>query len=200
MPIDTVNVNVTKTGGVLTSSVTFNTRVPTTFMQILGSDEHADFAGTATARYETPSYMDFYMLLDNTPFDGRRCNDRPISTKMKSATAAGHDGGQDKNCAFACHIVSTAGVEDKNSYYNVARNNGVTIRIDVVAAAVKALMQKAHRHADGRQPVPRRRLHLRQDRAGCQALQGRRSQRQSQRRRFGHDRHRTDEHSVPELQ
>jgi Flp pilus assembly protein TadG len=140
LPI-TVNVNVTKTGGVLTSSVTYSTRVPTTFMQILGQTS-MPIAGSATARYETPSYMDFYMLLDNTPSMGVGATTADI-TKMKAATAAGHDGGQDANCAFACHIVSTAGVEDKNSYYNVARNNGVTIRIDVVAAAVKALMQKA---------------------------------------------------------
>jgi Flp pilus assembly protein TadG len=139
-PVD-VNVAVTKTAGVLTSSVTFRASVPTTFMQILGQT-NMPISGTATARYETPSYMDFYMLLDNTPSMGVGATADDI-TKMKNATAAGHDGGQDKSCAFACHIVSTAGVEDKNSYYNVARNNGVTIRIDVVAAAVKALMQKA---------------------------------------------------------
>ncbi|WP_183830482.1 hypothetical protein, partial [Rhizobium sp. BK377] len=99
-------------------------------------------SGTATAQYETPSYMDFFMLLDNTPSMGVAATAADI-TAMKKATANGHDGGKDKNCAFACHIVSEQGVEDKKSYYNVARNNGVTIRIDVVAAAVKALMAKA---------------------------------------------------------
>jgi Flp pilus assembly protein TadG len=140
LPVN-VQVNVAKTGGVLTSSVTFNARVSTTFMQVLGQTS-MPISGAATARYETPSYMDFYMLLDNTPSMGVGATASDIAT-MKTATAAGHDGGKDKSCAFACHIVSTSGVEDKNSYYNVARNNGVTIRIDVVAAAVKALMQKA---------------------------------------------------------
>jgi Flp pilus assembly protein TadG len=139
-PID-IQVDVTKTAGVLTSAVSFNTRVPTSFMQILGQTS-MPISGTATARYETPAYMDFFMLLDNTPSMGVAATQTGID-KMKSVTASGHDGGQDKNCAFACHIVSTAGVEDKKSYYNVARNNGITIRIDVVAQAVKALMARA---------------------------------------------------------
>jgi Flp pilus assembly protein TadG len=139
-PID-VSVDVAKTGSALTSSVTFQTRVPTTFMQILGQTS-MPISGTATARYETPSYMDFYMLLDNTPSMGVAATQADIE-KMKKVTANGNATGGDKNCAFACHIVSTAGVEDKSSYYNVARNNGITIRIDVVAQAVKALMAKA---------------------------------------------------------
>lgn len=135
-PID-VKVDVTKTGNALTSAVTFSTRVPTTFMQVLGQTS-MPISGAATARYETPAYMDFYMLLDNTPSMGVGATQADID-KMLKVTKSGSEG----TCAFACHIVSEAGVEDKSSYYNIARNNGVTIRIDVVAAAVKALMAKA---------------------------------------------------------
>ncbi|ARM87396.1 Flp pilus assembly TadG-like protein [Rhizobium sp. CIAT894] len=137
----TVDISVQKKGGTLSSTVSFNAAMPTTFMQVMGFDEIA-VTGAATAQFETPSYMDFFMLLDNTPSMGVGATTDDIAA-MKKATANGHDGGKDKNCAFACHIVSEKGVEDKNSYYNVARNNGVTIRIDVVAAAVKALMAKA---------------------------------------------------------
>lgn len=137
----TVEISVQKQGGTISSTVSFSATMPTTFMQVLGFHEIA-ISGTATAQYETPSYMDFFMLLDNTPSMGVGATTDDI-TAMKKATANGHDGGKDKNCAFACHIVSEKGVEDKKSYYNVARNNGVTIRIDVVAAAVKALMAKA---------------------------------------------------------
>ncbi|RWX10333.1 pilus assembly protein [Rhizobium leguminosarum] len=137
----TVDISVQKKGGILSSTVSFNATMPTTFMQVMGFHQ-ITVSGTATAQYETPSYMDFFMLLDNTPSMGVGATPDDI-TAMKKATANGHDKGKDKNCAFACHIVSEKGVEDKNSYYNVARNNGVTIRIDVVAAAVKALMAKA---------------------------------------------------------
>ncbi len=45
-------------------------------------------------------------------------------------------------CAFACHIVNN-GVEDPNSYYNLAKQLGVTTRINVVAQATAALMDTA---------------------------------------------------------
>ncbi|MGR9188958.1 TadE/TadG family type IV pilus assembly protein [Rhizobium leguminosarum] len=137
----TVDISVQKKAGILSSTVSFNATMPTTFMQVMGLHQ-ITVSGTATAQYETPSYMDFFMLLDNTPSMGVGATADDI-TAMKKATENGHDGGKDKNCAFACHIVSEKGVEDKNSYYNVARKNDVTIRIDVVAAAVKALMAKA---------------------------------------------------------
>ncbi|MDR9773468.1 pilus assembly protein [Rhizobium hidalgonense] len=136
-----VDISVQKKGATLTSTVSFSAQMPTTFMQVLGFPQ-IPVSGTATAQYDTPSYMDFFMLLDNTPSMGVAATTDDI-TAMKKATANGHDGGKDKNCAFACHIVSEKGVEDKKSYYNVARENNVTIRIDVVAAAIKALMAKA---------------------------------------------------------
>ncbi len=41
-------------------------------------------------------------------------------------------------CAFACHDVSNS-----NSYYNLAKNLGVTMRIDVLRSATQDLMSTA---------------------------------------------------------
>ena len=142
MPVE-VQVTVTKTGGVIESHVTFNTVMPTTFMRVLGR-ESVNIGGYATARYQTPAFMDFYMLLDNTPSMGVAATPGDIK-KMEDATRNGNAKGGDKNCAFACHIVSESGVEDLNSYYNVAKKNDVTIRIDVVAQATAALMATAEK-------------------------------------------------------
>ena len=137
-----VAIDIVKTGGMLTSQVTYSTDVPTTFMSVLGRDT-MPVSGTATAAYQTPAFMDFYMLLDNTPSMGVGATPTDV-TNMKYATRNGYaGGGSDANCAFACHIVSQSGVDDPNSYYNVAKANGITTRIDVVAAATKALMAKA---------------------------------------------------------
>ncbi|TCU11838.1 putative Flp pilus-assembly TadE/G-like protein [Rhizobium sullae] len=136
-----VEVNVTKTGTVIESRVAFSAAMSTTFMQLLGR-ESVTVGGAATARYQTPSYMDFYMLLDNTPSMGVAATIEAIEN-MKNATRFGNAKGKDVKCAFACHIVSEQGVEDKNSYYNVALNNNIPIRIDVVAQATKALMETA---------------------------------------------------------
>jgi Flp pilus assembly protein TadG len=138
---------VTKTGAVIESRVDFSAVMPTTFMKVLGR-ESVTIGGTATARYQTPAFMDFYMLLDNTPSMGVAATKDDIA-RMMDATANGYRGpkntGADKKCAFACHIVSETGVVDPYSYYNVALNNNIPIRIDVVAEATKALMETAKR-------------------------------------------------------
>ncbi|TWF49727.1 TadE/TadG family type IV pilus assembly protein [Neorhizobium alkalisoli] len=144
----TVNVDITvaKVNGVITSHVTFDAAMPTTFMQVLGQTQIA-LSDTATAQYQTPSFQDFFMLLDNTPSMGVGATPTDVAN-MKKATANGYQGpgpnkGGDADCAFACHIVSTDGVDDPYSYYNVAKAKGITTRIDVVASATKALMATA---------------------------------------------------------
>lgn len=140
IPVD-VSIQLQKTNNVITSQVTYTATLPTTFMQILGKNE-ITVSNVATAVYATPSFMDFFMLLDNTPSMGVAATTEDIAN-MQYATRNGNSSGGDKNCAFACHIVSTAGVEDPSSYYNVALKNNITIRIDVVAEATKALMTTA---------------------------------------------------------
>jgi hypothetical protein len=131
LPID-VALNVTKTGSNLSAKLTFTAQIPTTFLRVIGKDS-IQMSGTATAVYQTESFIDFYMLLDNTPSMGVGATPADVN-KLVNATS-------DK-CAFACHIVAD-GVDDPNSYYNLARKIGATIRIDVVAKATAALMDEA---------------------------------------------------------
>lgn len=142
----TVDIQLLKTDNVITSRVAYQSTLPTTFMQVLGKMD-ITVSNVVTATYQTPSFMDFYMLLDNTPSMGVGASIAAIA-KMKNATRNGYqkpgnDKGKDANCAFACHIVSDSGVDDPYSYYNVAKANKIPIRIDVVAEAVKALMSSA---------------------------------------------------------
>lgn len=141
VPVD-VTIQLQKTNEVITSRVTYSAVLPTTFMQILGKKDII-VSDAATAQYQTPSFLDFYMLLDNTPSMGVGATPADIK-KLVAATVKGTDGkGKDANCAFACHIVSTTGVVNYNSYYYLAKSIGATIRIDVVADAVAALMKTA---------------------------------------------------------
>eukprot|EP00913_Durusdinium_trenchii_P008263 g7760.t1 len=136
-PID-VDIHLTKTDNVITSSVSYSAALPTTFMQILGKTD-ITVSSVATAQYQTPAFLDFYMLLDNTPSMGVGATPADVA-KLIAATA---NKSSDANCAFACHVVSTSGVVDYNSYYYLAKAIGATIRIDVVADAVAALMTTA---------------------------------------------------------
>jgi len=141
MPLD-VSIKVTRLNGQITSTATFTAQIPTTFMRILGKDA-IDVSGTATAAYGTQSksYTDFYMLLDNTPSMGIAATSKEMQ-RMKSLTGA--NGG--RACAFACHLgwYDSNGKfnEDPNSTYIVARANNVKLRVDVVADAAAALINK----------------------------------------------------------
>lgn len=123
---------VVKKDNELTSKFSFTAAVPTTLSNILGQ-KVINISGNATAKYQTQIYRDFYLLLDNTPSMGVGATSSDVS-KLVANTS-------DK-CAFACHIVKN-GVNDKNSYYNLAKKLGVTVRINVVAKATANLMDTA---------------------------------------------------------
>ena len=130
--LDEIVAKVVKKNGRLYSIVDYRATVPTTLSRILGQDL-ISVAGQATVEYQTEVYRDFFLLLDNTPSMGVGATPVDVA-KMVAATP--------DDCAFACHIVKD-GVEDMNSYYNLAKSLGVTTRINVVAQAAAALMDTA---------------------------------------------------------
>ena len=128
-----LTVTVTKKGTILTSKVSFTADVQTS---ILGAFQGAigkgtmSISGSATASNEMPLYIDFYLLLDNTPSMGVGATTADIN-KMVANTA-------DK-CAFACHDLSANGKD----YYALAKKLGVQMRIDVLRSATQQLMDTA---------------------------------------------------------
>lgn len=121
-----LSIDVTKTANKLNSKVTFSASVPTTFMHILGQDS-ITISGSATAEYQTASFMDFYILLDNTPSMGVAATPTDVS-KLQDKTG----------CAFACHQMDQA-----SNNYTIAKSLGVAMRIDVVRQATQALTDTA---------------------------------------------------------
>lgn len=126
--ISNVDITITRSGKVLTSSLTFTAEVPTAFMRVLGRDS-ITISGTATGTYQTNAFIDFYMLLDNTPSMGLAATTADIAT-MKRNTS--------DQCAFACHET-----ENPDNYYKLAKSLGVNMRIDVVRDATQAITHDA---------------------------------------------------------
>lgn len=141
LPLE-VAVDVERNGGAITSVVSFTAHMPTTFMALFGK-QHVSITGSATAAYgaQDKSYTDFYMLLDNSPSMGIAATTSEIK-RMKELTGA--DGG--RSCAFACHVgrwnQNGQFVDSEDRTYVIAKANKVTLRIDVVAQAAKALIHK----------------------------------------------------------
>jgi Flp pilus assembly protein TadG len=118
----------TKKASVITSTLQFSANMPTMFLSVIGKAT-VTVTGTSTATTNMPLYIDFYLLLDNSPSMGVGATPADVS-KMVNNTS-------DK-CAFACHDLN-----DSNNYYKLAKSLGVTTRIDVLRSATQSLMDTA---------------------------------------------------------
>jgi hypothetical protein len=119
---------VVKSGSTVTSTVSFSASINTMFLGVIGKTA-LSMSGTSTSTASMPLYVDFYLLLDNSPSMGVAATPADV-TKMVNNTS-------DK-CAFACHDYN-----DANNYYNLAKTLGVTTRIDVLRSATQSLMDTA---------------------------------------------------------
>lgn len=131
--LGTVDIDIQRKGHELVSELTFAATVPTSFLRVLGKDSFT-VTGTATATYQTNAFVDFYMLLDNTPSMGLAATEAGISLMERNT---------EKKCAFACHATA----EESDNTYATAKRLGVAMRIDVVREATQALTHDATEYA-----------------------------------------------------
>lgn len=126
----TASAAVSKSGLTITSVITYSINVPTSFLGLLNIPTW-QVAGTATATSNLSPYIDFYLLLDNTPSMGIGATQADITTMVNNTP---------DQCAFACHEMDTS----PNDYYNRAKYQlGVQMRIDVVRQAAQNLTTTA---------------------------------------------------------
>jgi hypothetical protein len=123
-----MSATVTKNGGTVTSTVQFSASVSTMFLGVIGRNT-ITVTGKSTATTTMPLYIDFYLLLDNSPSMGVGATPADVSTMVNNTA--------DK-CAFACHDLN-----DNNNYYKLAKTLGVTTRMDVLRTATQSLMDTA---------------------------------------------------------
>ena len=127
--VGSTSMKVTTSGTSRSAEIDYTANVPTAFMSIVGIDS-IPIHSTATASSAQPTYIDFYLLLDNSPSMGVAATPSDVSTMVNSTP---------DQCAFACHDTSTY----PNDYYGLAKRLGVTMRIDVVRSATQQLMDTA---------------------------------------------------------
>jgi len=126
--LSNMTATMTKASNVITSNVQFTATVPTMFLGLMGRSS-ITVTGTSTSKTDMPLYIDFYLLLDNSPSMGVGATPADV-TKMVNNTS--------DQCAFACHDLN-----DNNNYYKLAKTLGVTTRIDVLRTATQSLMDTA---------------------------------------------------------
>lgn len=133
---NSLNITVTDSVTARTVTGTASVVVNTAFMYMFGFPTMTVTA-SSSASASFPTYMDFYVLVDNSPSQGLGATTADMTT-LQNATS-------DK-CAFACHDTYTSSTKktlQTNSYYQIAKNKGVTMRIDVVRSATQSLTDTA---------------------------------------------------------
>ena len=114
------------------SVITVSAAYTPSFLGLIGQ-KSIKLNAVAQASDNIPVYMNFYMLLDNTPSMGLAATTTGQAALQKLTP---------DQCAFACHDVTNANA-NTNSYYTIARNNNIPLRIDNVALATQHLLTTA---------------------------------------------------------
>lgn len=140
-PVLTVNVG--NVGLVRTATVSYTANSSNAFPTLLGAPVWP-IRGAATASASGAPNINFYLLLDDSPSMGIAATANDI-TNMIAATKNQPSGSA--NCAFACHeahpnLDGGANSSTKDNL-TIARNNNITLRIDLVAQATASLMSTA---------------------------------------------------------
>jgi Flp pilus assembly protein TadG len=135
----TLNIAVTNVGLVRTVTASYTSASTNNFPILLGTPAwHIN--GTSSASASGAPNINFYLLLDDSPSMAIAGTPAGIATMVSHTSSQG-------GCAFACHETNSAadslgnpGGEDN---YALARNLGVTLRIDLLAQAAANLMSTA---------------------------------------------------------
>ena len=147
-PSTNLTVTVSDQGVKRTVTVSYTATSQTTFGGLVGAST-IPLSGTAQSVTQIPPNVDFYLLLDNSPSMAIAATTSDISTMVANTKPQG-------GCAFACHESNPQAdnLQNKNPQgqtdntidnYQLARNLGVTLRIDKLAQATQNLMTTAQK-------------------------------------------------------
>ncbi|MFI4973832.1 MAG: pilus assembly protein TadG-related protein [Caulobacterales bacterium] len=121
-------------------TLTYKAASPNAFASILGQPAFQIIGNSAATSGGAPN-IDFYVLLDDSPSMEIAATQSDIDTMV---AATGRQGG----CAFGCHESNPSGSDNAGNpngedNYTLARNLGLTLRIDLVNTATQNLMTTA---------------------------------------------------------
>lgn len=138
----TVTVTDTPLGATITRnvSITYKAASPNVFAGVLGLAAF-QISGNSSATSGGAPNIDFYLLLDDSPSMEIGATQTDIDTMVSHTSQQG-------GCAFACHETNPTATDVKGNpggedNYTLARNLGVTLRIDLVNTATQNLMTTA---------------------------------------------------------
>lgn len=138
--VPTPTINIADVGFQRTVTVSYTAQSINNFPVLLGSPAWP-VGGKSTAQASNAPNMNFYLLMDDSPSMAIGATQTDINNLI---TATAKQPSSSANCGFACHELhpgSDSGATSKSvDNLTVARNNNITLRIDLVVNALKQLL------------------------------------------------------------
>ena len=134
-----VTVTIATSGSVRTATVTWAAKSVNTFPSVLGMNTIA-IGGSSQATAGLAPDINFYLMLDDSPSMAIPATSAGITTLVNNTSSQG-------GCAFACHESNPSadglGNPSGEDNYTLARNLGLTLRIDNLRTAAENLATTA---------------------------------------------------------
>jgi Flp pilus assembly protein TadG len=134
-----LTVTLATAGSTQTATVSYAANYQTMFSHILGTNTIA-LQGSSSATAGLAPNIDFYLLLDDSPSMAIAATQAGINTMVAHTASQG-------GCAFGCHETHPSsdnlGNPNGEDNYTLARNLGVTLRMDLLRQAAQDLMVTA---------------------------------------------------------
>ena len=138
--VPTPTITVTDVGLGRTVSVSYNAASLNNFPKVLQNSASWPISGAATAQAAAAPNMNWYLLMDDSPSMAIGATTTDISNLIAATAPAKQPAGSSQNCGFACHETNISADGGTQDNLTIARNNNITLRIDLVTNAVNQLL------------------------------------------------------------
>ncbi len=137
--IPSPTITITDAGLQRTITVSYTAKSVNNFPLVLGSPAWP-IGGAATAKAASAPNMNFYLLMDDSPSMAIGATTNDINNLIIATAPAKQPAASSQNCGFACHETNISHDGGTKDNLTIARNNNITLRIDLVTSAVNQLL------------------------------------------------------------
>jgi Flp pilus assembly protein TadG len=138
--VPTPTITVTDAGLGRTVTVSYSALSKNNFPKVLLNTTDWPINGTSTAQAASAPNMNFYLLMDDSPSMGIGATLTDINNLITATAPAKQPASSSQNCGFACHETNISHDGGSKDNLTIARNNNITLRIDLVTNAVNQLL------------------------------------------------------------
>ena len=134
------NITITDVGLQRNVAVTYSAASLNNFPKVLMNNASWPISGAASAKAAAAPNMNWYLLMDDSPSMGIGASISDINTLILKTAPSLQPASSSQNCGFACHETHIGTDGGSKDNLTIARNNNITLRIDLVTSAVNQLL------------------------------------------------------------